>query len=91
MALADYLDYWKLYEKITDNLQADQMNYIFLDEIQMVPEFERVLDSLFIKENVDLYVTGSNAYMLSGELATLLSGRYVELKVCRIFQRSGRW
>ncbi|MFZ2821946.1 MAG: AAA family ATPase, partial [Lactococcus raffinolactis] len=44
-----------MYEKITDNLQADQMNYIFLDEIQMVPEFERVLDSLFIKENVDLY------------------------------------
>lgn len=81
MALADYLDYRKLYEKITDNLQADQMNYIFLDEIQMVPEFERVLDSLFIKENVDLYVTGSNAYMLSSELAPLLSGRYVELKV----------
>ncbi|MGO2939592.1 MAG: ATP-binding protein [Pseudolactococcus laudensis] len=81
LALADYLDYRKLYEKITDNLQADQKNYIFLDEIQMVPEFERVLDSLFIKENVDLYVTGSNAYMLSGELATLLSGRYVELKV----------
>ena len=81
MALADYLDYRKLYEKITDNLQADQMNYIFLDEIQMVPEFERVLDSLFVKENVDLYVTGSNAYMLSGELAPLLSGRYVELKV----------
>ena len=81
LVLADYLDYRKLYEKITDNLQADQMNYIFLDEIQMVPEFERVLDSLFIKENVDLYVTGSNAYMLSGELATLLSGRYVELKV----------
>lgn len=81
LALADYLDYRKLYEKITDNLQADQMNYIFLDEIQMVPEFERVLDSLFIKENVDLYVTGSNAYMLSGELAPLLSGRYVELKV----------
>ena len=81
LALADYLDYRKLYEKITDNLQADQMNYIFLDEIQMVPEFERVLDSLFVKENVDLYVTGSNAYMLSGELAPLLSGRYVELKV----------
>lgn len=81
LALADYLDYRKLYEKITDNLQADQMNYIFLDEIQMVPEFERVLDSLFVKENVDLYVTGSNAYMLSSELAPLLSGRYVELKV----------
>ncbi|MDR1606399.1 MAG: ATP-binding protein [Streptococcaceae bacterium] len=81
LALADYLDYRKLYQKITDNLEADQMNYIFLDEIQMVPEFERVLDSLFIKKNVDLYVTGSNAYMLSGELATLLSGRYVELKV----------
>jgi predicted AAA+ superfamily ATPase len=58
---------------------VEGMNYIFLDEIQMVPEYERVLDSLYIRKNVDLYVTGSNANMLSGELATLLSGRYVEI------------
>ncbi len=75
------LEYHNLYRAISEKLQVDQMNYVFLDEIQMVDQFERVLDSLFIKGNVDLYVTGSNAYMLSGELATLLSGRYVEIKV----------
>ncbi len=76
-----YLDYRVLYQRIEEHLQANAMNYVFLDEIQMVDQFERVLDSLFIKKNVDLYVTGSNAYMLSGELATLLSGRCVEIKV----------
>jgi predicted AAA+ superfamily ATPase len=55
------------------------MNYVFIDEIQMVNEFQKAVNSLFIKKNVDLYITGSNAYMLSGELATLLSGRYVEI------------
>jgi predicted AAA+ superfamily ATPase len=55
------------------------MNYIFLDEIQHVPQFEKVVDSLFIKENTDVYITGSNAFFMSGELATLLTGRYVEL------------
>mgnify|MGYP002477308185 CR=1 FL=1 len=72
------LDSYKLHEYITGQMK-NEMNYIFLDEIQMVPEFERVLDSLYIRKNVDLYVTGSNANMLSGELATLLSGRYVEI------------
>lgn len=57
------------------------MNYIFLDEIQHVENFEKAVDSLFIKKNVDLYITGSNAYFMSGELATLLSGRYIELKM----------
>ena len=51
------------------------------NEIQHVPEFEKAVDSLFIKENADVYITGSNAYFMSGELATLLSGRYVELKM----------
>jgi predicted AAA+ superfamily ATPase len=55
------------------------MNYIFLDEIQQAPDFQRAADSLFIRKNVDLYITGSNAHLLSGELATLLSGRYVEI------------
>lgn len=75
------LDYRAIHDEISAKLIPNQMNYIFLDEIQNVPEFERMVDSLFVKENVDLYITGSNAYMLSGELATLLSGRYIELNV----------
>ena len=57
------------------------MTYIFLDEIQKVECFEKVVDSLYIKDNTDIYITGSNAFMLSGELATLLSGRYIEIKM----------
>lgn len=71
----------KLYEYINTHLIKDKMNYVFLDEIQHVNEFERVVDSFFIEDNVDLYLTGSNAYFLSGEIATLLTGRYVELKI----------
>jgi predicted AAA+ superfamily ATPase len=74
-------DYKKLYKYLSDKLVKDKMNYIFLDEIQNVPEFQKAVDSLYIKKNVDLYITGSNAYFLSGELATLLSGRYVEIKM----------
>jgi len=74
-------DYMKLYTYVMDRVQEDKMNYIFLDEIQHVNEFERVVDSLFIHENLDIYITGSNAYFMSGELATLLSGRYIELKM----------
>ena len=55
--------------------------YIFLDEIQKVPSFEKIVDSLYVKPDVDIYITGSNAYMLSGDLATLLTGRYVEIKM----------
>ena len=57
------------------------MTYIFLDEVQEVPSFEKVVDSLYIRDHVDVYITGSNAYMLSSELATLLSGRYTEIKM----------
>lgn len=81
IAYEELVDYRKLYKYITDRLVADKMNYIFLDEIQNVPQFEKAVDSLYIKDNVDLYVTGSNAHLLSGELATLLSGRYVEIKM----------
>ena len=77
----DLKDYQKLHETITSKLVPDKMNYIFLDEIQLVTDFEKVLDSLFIRKHVDLYVTGSNAQMLSGELATLISGRYIEMEV----------
>ena len=77
----DLTDYKKLYHYMNERLLPDQINYIFLDEIQHVANFEKAVDSLFIKENCDVYITGSNAYFMSGELATLLSGRYVELKM----------
>lgn len=76
-----FLDYHVLYSHIRKNLCDDRMNYIFFDEIQMVENFQKVVDSLFLLDNVDLYVTGSNAYLLSGEIATLLTGRYVEIKL----------
>lgn len=77
----DFKDYKELYDYIKARLISDKMNYVFLDEVQNVPEFQRAVDSLYIKKNVDVYITGSNAYLLSGELATLLSGRYIEIKM----------
>ena len=74
-------DIFQIHTQIKNKLIADKMNYIFLDEVQNVKDFQRLVDSLFIKKNVDLYVTGSNAYLLSGELATLLTGRYVETSI----------
>ena len=74
-------DYKKLYAYLKDRLCKGKMTYIFLDEIQKVSAFEKVVDSLYVKPQVDLYVTGSNAHMLSGDLATLLTGRYVEIKM----------
>jgi predicted AAA+ superfamily ATPase len=73
--------YRELYDVIKKLLKKNDMNYIFLDEIQHVENFEKAVDSLFIQKNTDLYITGSNAYFMSGELATLLSGRYIELKM----------
>ena len=66
---------------IKERLCQDKMTYVFLDEIQQCEEFPRVVDSLFLRKNVDLYITGSNAYMLSSEIATMISGRYVEIKM----------
>ena len=77
----DLLDYKKLYTYIKERLVDGKLTYIFLDEIQKVPSFEKVVDSLYVKPDVDIYITGSNAYMLSGDLATLLTGRYVEIKM----------
>ena len=74
-------DYKKLYAYLKERLCEGKMTYIFLDEIQKVPDFEKVVDSLYVKPQVDIYMTGSNAYMLSGDLATLLTGRYVEIKM----------
>lgn len=75
------LDYKSLYQYIKERLCEDKMTYIFLDEIQKVTSFEKVVDSLHVKENIDIYITGSNVYMLSGDLATLLTGRYVEISM----------
>lgn len=69
----------RLYSYIKGRLTEGQMTYIFLDEVQHVTDFPKIIDSLYIKDNVDLYITGSNAYMLSSEIATLISGRYVEI------------
>ena len=74
-------DYRRLYDYLDPLLLPDKMNYIFLDEIQHVTHYEKAVDSLFIKSNCDVYITGSNAYFMSGELATLLSGRYIELQM----------
>ena len=81
MNYAHLSDAKSLHEYISTKLLSDEMNYIFLDEVQNVQGFQRAVDSLFIKKNVDLYLTGSNAYLLSGEIATLLSGRYVEISM----------
>lgn len=80
---ADYNfeNYKELYDFINKQLDSKKQYYVFLDEVQNVPMFQKAVDSLYIKKNVDVYITGSNAYLLSGELATLLSGRYVEIKM----------
>lgn len=80
---ADYnfKDYKELYDYIIEKVDKEKQYYVFLDEVQNVPKFQKAVDSLYIKKNIDVYITGSNAYLLSGELATLLSGRYIEIKM----------
>lgn len=77
----DFKNYKELYNYINNKIDSNNNFYIFLDEVQNVPEFQKAVDSLYIKKNVDVYINGSNAYLLSGELATLLSGRYIEIKM----------
>ena len=74
-------DYKTLYQFLKSRLDEKRKNYIFLDEVQLVDSYEKMVDSLYVKKNVDLYITGSNSYMLSGDLATLLTGRYIEIKM----------
>lgn len=74
-------DYMALYKYINGKLMDKKKYYIFIDEVQKVDEFQKAVDSLYIKKNVDLYITGSNANLLSSELSTLLSGRYIEVKM----------
>lgn len=79
----DYIfhNYKELYDFVNEKIKENSHYYVFLDEVQAVSEFQKAVDGLYIKENVDVYITGSNAYLLSGELATLLSGRYIEIKM----------
>lgn len=70
-----------IYFDIKKKMQPNKINYIFLDEVQNIPLFEKLVDGLFATENTDLYITGSNAFLLSSELATLLSGRYIEISI----------
>lgn len=78
---ADIEDSQTLLGLVSNRLLPDKMNYIFLDEVQRVSDFQKAVDALFIKKNCDVYITGSNAWLLSGELATLLTGRYVEIRM----------
>ncbi len=75
------LDYKNLYQHILENIIPNKKNYVFLDEIQNVPDFEKAVRSLFEKGNIDLYLTGSNSKLQSGQWATSLAGRYVEIKM----------
>ena len=77
----DLLNYKALYDYVKARLHTEKTTYVFLDEIQQVEGFQKAVDSLYVKPGVDIYITGSNAYLLSGELATLLSGRYVEINM----------
>jgi predicted AAA+ superfamily ATPase len=76
-----YLDWELLYEYIKERLVPGSKNYIFLDEIQLTPNFERAVNGLFLKRNIDIYLSGSNAKMLSSEISTLLAGRYIEISM----------
>lgn len=77
----EYTNYKTLYNYLNKRIIDSKKYYIFLDEIQNVEKYEKTVDSLLIKGNCDIYITGSNAYMLSSELSTLLSGRYIEIKM----------
>lgn len=77
----DFEGYRELYDYIIKKIEPQKHYYVFLDEVQNIPEFQKAVDSLYIKKNLDVYITGSNAYLLSGDLATLLSGRFIEIKM----------
>lgn len=76
---SELLDYKKLHEYVKTRILNDKWTYVFIDEIQNCREYERAVSSLYLKKNLDIYITGSNAYMLSGELATKLTARYIEI------------
>lgn len=70
-----------IYFEIKKKIQPNKTNFIILDEVQNIPLFEKLVDGLYATENTDIYITGSNAFLLSSELATILSGRYVEISI----------
>jgi len=76
-----FSDWTALYDEVLSKTNPNQKNYVFLDEVQLITDFEKLVDSLFVKKNIDLYITGSNAYLLSSELATLLTGRYITINL----------
>lgn len=77
----NFSDYRELYDYVMKKVKDDKKYYVFLDEVQNIEMFQKAVDGLYIKKNIDLYITGSNAFLLSGELATLLTGRYIEIKM----------
>lgn len=81
MQFEKLLDYQNLYYYIQDRIMEDTKMYIFLDEVQKVDQYENVVDSLFLNDSIDVYITGSNSYLFSGQLATNLRGRYIELSI----------
>ena len=86
----DFQNYKDLYNYVMEKIGDSGKYYVFLDEVQNVKEFQKAVDGLYIKKNVDVYITGSNAYLLSGELATLLSGRYIEIRMLPLSFREYR-
>ena len=78
---SEYTTWQEVYDVVVSKITTNQIYYVFLDEVQLIPQFERLIDALFVRKDIDLYVTGSNAYLLSSELATMLSGRYVALNL----------
>lgn len=77
----EFENYKELYKYVKEKVKDENQYYVFLDEIQNISEFQKAVDGLYIIKNIDVYITGSNAYLLSGELATLLTGRYIEIKM----------
>lgn len=86
----NFVNYKDFYDFVNKKITKDKKYYVFLDEVQTVPLFQKAVDGLYIKKNVDVYITGSNAYLLSGELATLLSGRYIEIRMLPLSFREYR-
>lgn len=78
---AHFQSWEQVYDFIIGNLSAAAKRYVFLDEVQLIPQFEKLVDALYVKKDIDLYITGSNAYLLSSELSTMLSGRYISINL----------
>ena len=78
---SQYEDWRAVYDIILSKLPIAEKKYVFLDEVQQIPHFEKLIDALYVKKDIDLYITGSNAYLLSSELTTLLSGRYIAINL----------